>query len=118
MFKVFCKNVKDKLLRQIFPVHMPSALAASIWPFKVDMVWIDANHEFAAVRDDILGWMPHVRKGGLICGHDYAMTIWECDASGAPLPGGKVWRTQVKPAVDLLIPDAQLCGKSIWYKFL
>ena len=37
-----------------------------------DFVYIDADHEYEAVKNDILHWWPKVKKGGLLCGHDYA----------------------------------------------
>lgn len=36
-----------------------------------DFVFIDADHSYEAVRDDLNAWWPHVRSGGLFCGHDY-----------------------------------------------
>lgn len=36
-----------------------------------DFVFIDADHRYEAVREDILGWMPKVKKGGIMAGHDY-----------------------------------------------
>jgi hypothetical protein len=118
VFKTFAQNCKDKLFRGIVPCYGTSTMWASVWPFKVDMVWIDANHEFEAVSADIRAWMPHVKKGGLLCGHDYNSYSWETQEDGSPKPGTKVWRTQVKEAVDLLLPDRELCGRTIWYKFM
>ncbi|KKK91163.1 hypothetical protein LCGC14_2715710 [marine sediment metagenome] len=37
----------------------------------IDFVFIDADHEQEQVRADILAWLPKVRKGGIISGHDY-----------------------------------------------
>jgi hypothetical protein len=39
----------------------------------VDFVFIDAAHEFQAVREDLEAWERIVRHGGLLCGHDYDM---------------------------------------------
>ena len=36
-----------------------------------DVVYIDAGHEYADLKRDIPAWLPKVRPGGLLCGHDY-----------------------------------------------
>lgn len=36
-----------------------------------DWVYIDANHKYEYVRDDIEAWFGLVRPGGLLAGHDY-----------------------------------------------
>lgn len=38
----------------------------------MDFVYIDANHEFLHVTQDIHAWAPKVRKGGILAGHDFA----------------------------------------------
>jgi predicted O-methyltransferase YrrM len=37
----------------------------------LDFAFIDADHSYAAVSRDIDAWLPKVRKGGIIAGHDY-----------------------------------------------
>jgi hypothetical protein len=37
----------------------------------LDTVYIDGNHNYKPVREDILRWLPKVKLGGFICGHDY-----------------------------------------------
>lgn len=37
----------------------------------LDFVYIDANHEYRAVVDDISYWGARVRPGGIVAGHDY-----------------------------------------------
>lgn len=37
----------------------------------LDFVYIDANHDFPSVVADIHGWLPKVRVGGILSGHDY-----------------------------------------------
>lgn len=37
----------------------------------LDFVYIDACHDYEAVKADISYWLPKVRKGGFIGGHDY-----------------------------------------------
>ena len=37
----------------------------------IDFVYIDANHEYSFVMDDIVEWSKKIRNGGIISGHDY-----------------------------------------------
>jgi predicted O-methyltransferase YrrM len=37
----------------------------------LDLVYIDAAHDYDSVRQDILTWLPKIKKGGFIAGHDY-----------------------------------------------
>lgn len=37
----------------------------------LDFVYIDARHDYESVREDIELWLPKVRPGGVIAGHDY-----------------------------------------------
>lgn len=37
----------------------------------LDFVYIDGNHEFVHVINDLHAWIPKVRKGGIVAGHDY-----------------------------------------------
>lgn len=40
----------------------------------LDAVFIDADHTYDAVKKDIANWMPKIRKGGILAGHDYIHT--------------------------------------------
>jgi hypothetical protein len=37
----------------------------------LDWVFIDANHSYRSVLEDLDAWAPKVKSGGLISGHDY-----------------------------------------------
>lgn len=38
----------------------------------LDFVFIDADHSYEAVAQDIRAWLPKVKTGGIVSGHDYA----------------------------------------------
>jgi len=57
----------------------------------LDFVYLDAQHHYEAIRDDIKLWLPKVKRGGVLGGHDYL----EGD-----LPSGKYG---VKTAVQELV---------------
>jgi len=41
----------------------------------LDMVFIDANHDFQNCTNDIVEWEKKVKKGGIIAGHDYCNEV-------------------------------------------
>lgn len=43
----------------------------------VDMVFIDGDHSREGVARDILNYKPLIRKGGILCGHDFAKEVKE-----------------------------------------
>ncbi len=57
-----------------------------------DLVFIDAEHSYEGVKQDIQLWSPLLRSGGILCGHDYHGEY------GARYPG-------VKEAVDELLGE-------------
>lgn len=40
----------------------------------LDFVYIDGNHEFRYIAEDLVEWTKKVRTGGIISGHDYFYT--------------------------------------------
>jgi len=65
-----------------------------------DLVFIDADHSYEAVKADIQAWTPKVKHGGILCGHDYSAS-----------------HEGLKQAVDeLLKPKVKVMPHgSIWY---
>ena len=57
---------------RITVLHMWSAGAAAQIPdCSLDFVFIDADHSYAGTAADIAAWLPKLKDGGLLGGHDY-----------------------------------------------
>lgn len=49
-----------------------SVVAANIFnDNSLDIVYIDATHDYNSVKNDIIAWLPKVKNGGFLCGDDY-----------------------------------------------
>ena len=58
-----------------------------------DVVYIDAIHDYEHVSQDIKAWLPLVRKGGYIGGHDYSKKFDGCiRAVAEAFPGKSVYQ--------------------------
>ena len=74
--------------KQLRILQFHSIDAAKFFPDNYfDMVYIDANHTYEAVSQDIPAWLPKVKIGGILGGHDYNMS-------------------SIRRAVDELLPGA------------
>lgn len=95
-YEEFLKNI-EPVKSHVNPIRCDSVEASKQFADKsVDFIFIDANHEYEAVKKDILAWMPKLKDGGIIAGHDYNTM------------GG------VNKAVDELIKDFKLIS-NYWY---
>jgi|WetSurSiteA1Bulk_404760.scaffolds.fasta_scaffold11875_4 predicted O-methyltransferase YrrM len=72
---------------------------------ELDLTFIDADHGYESVKEDIKLWMPKIRKNGILCGHDYHQSD-----SG------------VIRAVDELLPSRNLetenDGNQVWWVYV
>ncbi len=52
--------------------RMTSHEASRIIPDKtLDFCYLDADHSYKGVLNDLKLWVPKIKNGGIICGHDY-----------------------------------------------
>lgn len=69
MFKQ--RMIEKNIWNIIQPMIMESVVAASKFEDKsLDLVFIDGDHRYDFVKQDILRWLPKIRDGGILCGHD------------------------------------------------
>lgn len=83
-------------------LRMTSLEAASkIADRSLDFVFIDGNHEASHVAADLAAWLPKIRPGGVLAGHDY-------------FENAKKPFIQVVPVVDAFTASR---GISPWFVF-
>ena len=99
---IFKYHIQKELVeRNITIMPMESMAAVKVFKDKLfDVIFLDSDHSYEAVRLDLMSWTPKLKDGGLICGHD-CKDGW---------PG-------VEKALDEFFKDYKVIkGSSIWYK--
>ena len=95
------KNIqkyKEKYKDRLIPIQGYSyAVANQISNSSLDLVFIDADHSYSAVKQDILAYMPKLKEHGILSGHDI------------DYPG-------VNKAVTELIPSFDVGPNNVWIK--
>jgi predicted O-methyltransferase YrrM len=70
---VFKENIKSVECDDITTIYNMTSLEAAneIENESLDICFIDACHKYSSVKNDILAYLPKVKKGGILCGHDF-----------------------------------------------
>ena len=70
-FPEFQQNIQRAGIDEyVVPVPKDSAEAAKEWQGPIRLLFIDASHEYEAVRQDFELWAPFLVREGLLCLHD------------------------------------------------
>jgi hypothetical protein len=71
LYNTFLSNMKP--VADYYSHHrMTSVEASKLYENNsLDFVFIDACHEYECVKEDIISWLPKIKNGGVIAGHDY-----------------------------------------------
>lgn len=65
-------NKRISKFSNIIKIKKESLLACKDFEDKsLDSVYIDGDHSYNSVYNDILAWKKKIKDGGVICGHDY-----------------------------------------------
>lgn len=97
-FFTFLRNTSDLHHRMVILRMFTRQAAEVLDGLRFDMIFIDANHTYEAVKFDVTTFMPMVSPGGILCGHDYNINYPGC-----------------MKAVRELVPNKQIGGANIWW---
>jgi GR25 family glycosyltransferase involved in LPS biosynthesis len=71
LYDIFTSNM-HKVEEYYTPLRMTSLEASKKFEDKsLSFVFLDASHEYEDVKDDIKSWLPKIKPGGILAGHDY-----------------------------------------------
>ena len=69
VYNQFCENMSD-YMNIIKPMVGESGDTIPLLPDDMDIIFIDADHKYSAVKNDIELSLKKIKRGGLLCGHD------------------------------------------------
>lgn len=107
----FCNLAEHIEKGRVVPVRMWSENAATTLGHliekeeldKFSLLFIDGDHSDEGIRKDVEAWLPLLKDGGLICGHDYYKES-----------EGPHW-VHVRQYVEAKFPDVQKAATSLWW---
>jgi hypothetical protein len=96
LYNLFINNI-EPVKHVIKPVRKASLEALDLYENgSLDCVFIDAAHDYENVCKDIQGWLPKIKPGGILSGHD-----WDC-------------KDVQQALVDTLKDNYQPIGENVW----
>ena len=63
-----CEEIKGTSFVKIIG---ESLIIARTWMEPIDLLFIDGDHHYESIKEDLKAWMPHVKLKGKIIFHDY-----------------------------------------------
>lgn len=104
LYREFLENIKRAQLGSyIHPVRSSSIAASARYRNNsLDFVFIDGDHRYEAVKQDIEAWLPKLKPNGILAGHDFhsedvQRAVKAVLKSGYSKTGKRSWK-YVKPA--------------------
>lgn len=90
--KCWRRNLNKEVDKRAFLHRRRSLYASLTWNGNIDFLFIDGDHSYEDVLLDLESWVPKVRSGGLVAGHDIE---------------GK-WGPNVKRALETYCPEREI----------
>lgn len=111
--EAFIKHTKDFPNIKMLKGHSPTALGSYV-PDPIDLFFLDAAHTNPSDWENLCYFIPFIKEGGLICGHDYGNECPHVAANVAKLerilgttvtlhPGGLLWSIRVDKKINVMV---------------
>lgn len=72
LYEHFLKNI-EPVKQYINPIRKTSFEASKLFLNEtLNCVFIDGSHDYDSVKSDILAWLPKIKNGGVLSGHDFS----------------------------------------------
>lgn len=99
IFAIFRRNMRLLGLEDIVhPLVMASEVAFSLFADEsLDLIFLDGDHKYKGFKQDLENWLPKLKKGGIICGHD-------CEGKYSNYP------EEIKRAIDANLDKVTIDG--------
>jgi len=78
-----------------------------------DLIFVDGNHMYDQSKRDLDNWLPKLKNGGIMCGHDFAGFDYEEDFINLDAHGNR--HHGVVKSVTEKFPDVKKQGCRIWW---
>ena len=84
-FEIFQNNMKEfNVDHQLIPIKAYTSDVAKIWTQEADLIFVDADHSYEGVCNDVSDWKDCVKVGGQILLHDLKLEFAGSDEYSAP----------------------------------
>ena len=81
VFDLFLHNVRcSHNIDTIYPIKGPSnTILPLMHQESFDMVYVDGNHSYSSVKNDLINSSKLIKEGGILCGDDFNIPLKDID---------------------------------------
>lgn len=91
-------HIQNTFLRTL-PIQFIKGESIEIAPLfineSIDILFIDTNHEYQSVKQDLENWLPKVKSNGIVLFHDYGSWKGVTEAVDENIKEGKLIKQQI-----------------------